>query len=226
MRLRHAVGVKEDAASLLQLDFVLNVFCVFHRGQHYAAFLFQQFVSGTVVQDGRVVRGVGVFHKAGGKVDAAKPASDEQALLVFFAQLVVDALANFAWLVVQGGCVSNKRLGYYHEHGGGNAFAANVAHHKPKLVFARPEKVVKVAANFLGRNHAGVKLDARMVWIRRKVFGQHAGLDSAGNRKLRADAFLFCCNAHQVLDVNLNVDAHFFYRAGKGFNFVVGVNVF
>ena len=203
---------------------MLNVFAAFHRGKHDSAFLLQEFIGVAVVQNRRIVGGVGELHLSGRDVYAAKPASYEEPLLVLRAKLVVDAFANFAWLVFLRGLVAYERLGYYHEHGGGNALSADVAHNKPKHVFARPEKVVKVAANFLGGNHAGVKLNAVMVGIRRKVFGQHSRLDAAGNRKLRADALLFACDSHQVFDVNLDVDTHFFYGAGKGFNFVVGVD--
>ena len=76
------------------------------------------------------------------------------------------------------------------------------------MVVIQKEKVVKIAADFLGGRHIGVQIKIMPLRERGKCVGQNLRLNLGGQRQLGADALLFGGDFCKVLDVILRVVFH------------------
>ena len=169
--------------------------------------------------------GVGGEAPARGDLDHRKPYGDEELRLVALAQLLIDVFQYLRGALAELGAVFDQGLRDHHEQRRGHALAGNVRHHKAQVIVVHQEKVVKIAADLLGRGHGGVEVKLRPLREGREDPRQHIRLDLGGDVQLRADALLFGGNGGQVRDVAVDIPLHLLHGVAECFHFIAGPDV-
>ena len=201
-RLRHAVGVNEQARAGFQRQRVFAVLHALESADHEAVALLDELEALAGLPHGReLVPGVGRDDLAGLDVQHAEPDRDEHLLPVVGADLAVDRLEHLRGAAARHGVVLHKDLRDHHKERRGHALARHVGDDDAEVRLVDEEEVVEVAADLLGRVHRGVDVEFAAVGEGGEDIGQHICLDARGERELRADALLFGGDARDLLDV-------------------------
>ena len=129
------------------------------------------------------------------------PNGHEKVGVVALAELIVDAGERFcrAFAVLQAGFYEDT--GNHHQERGRHALAGHVRHDESHVIVVDHEEIIKVAAHFLCRRHAGIKAELLPVRKRREQARKLAALNPACHIELGADALLFRCDAPDLVDV-------------------------
>ena len=166
-----------------------NVFDGAHR--HGMPVNLQLIAAAGPAQHRVLVPGVRRDPLAGGDFEHRAPHGYEKVRLVALAELVVHTLQGLrrVFSVLQAGL--DQHPGNHHQQRGGHALTGYVRHDKGYVVVVDHKEIVKVAAHFLGRRHAGEEAELFSIREGREESGQLAGLDPAGHVQLRSDPLFF-----------------------------------
>ena len=225
-RLRQTVGIEKQPGAALQLQLIIVIADALHPADHKAVLVPDDLIlAARLHQDGVFVAGVGCRQHAGLQIEHAQPHCDEHLLAVVAADLGVDRLEDLVRAAAGHGAGLQQDLRGHHEQRRGDALAGYVGHDKAEMILVDQEKVVKVAADLLGRIHAGVDVQLRPLGEGRKDVRQHVGLDAVGERQLDVHALLFGRDGGKVLFVFGQIPLHIRHHEAQVFHLVAGADV-
>ena len=138
------------------------------------------------------------------------------------AQLIVHFLQNILWLFAGLRAVFQQHLCDYHKERCRDALSGNIGNYQSQMIVIHQEEIIEIAANLFRRGHCGIDIELRSIGEGREDAGQHAGLNSGGNRQLGTDAFFFRGDFCEILDVIVDALLHLTYRMVKPPHFVAG----
>ena len=130
-------------------------------------------------QRGIFVTGIGSRQFSGGDLQDAQPDRHKHLLGISIADLRIDGLQYFggALFIFRTHCrMPDQGHGDHHKQRCRNTFSGDIRNDQAQVVVVDQEKVVKVAADFLGGLHGCEEIKFLPVRKGRKVFGKRAQL--------------------------------------------------
>ena len=168
--------------------------------------------------------GIGGNALSGGEFKDRQPYCDKHVALVSVTELVVYMIENIGRAVAHLGAVLDQGLGDHHEKRRGHALSRNIGHHHGKMVVVHQEEVIEVAADLLGRSHAGKNIKVIVIGESRKHAGQHIRLDPSGHIQLRTDPFLLRRDRSQMPHIVCDLFFHPVDGLGQYADFILSAD--
>src|SRR5690348_14901230 len=154
-RLGHSVGIEQQRFARGEHESARCVLALLRNPESSSPRVLQRLRGASMEMVGPVVAAVTEIDLAGANVQYGAKKSHEHAGLIITADLCIEPGEDFARSDAGGGGGSEQSLGHGHEERSGNSLAGNIADGEAQVIVVEKEKIVKIAADFLGRHKGG-----------------------------------------------------------------------